>query len=232
MIGTALLALGMVYTGCTGDRQAPEEADMAESRAESAMQLPNSFVYIQHDVEDFDAWLPVYEGFEDEREAAGVVALWVYRDLDQPSRVHALHGASDVETLRAFTRMEELATAMGEAGVVGQPRFDFMNLVPETAPDSMIVSRYNVLVAHEIADWDAWKAVFDGHEGARLAAGLVSRGIARGADNPNMVYMNFAVSNLDSARSFAASEDLRTAMESAGVVGEPEIYFTETVQSM
>ena len=107
-----------------------------------------------------------------------------------------------------------------------------MNIVGETAPDSLISSQYSLLVAHEVADWDAWKAVFDGHAEARAAAGLTSRGVARGAENPNMVYINFAISDLDAARAFAASEDVKTTMEAAGVVGTPELYFTETVQTM
>jgi hypothetical protein len=126
--------------------------------------------------------------------------------------------------------MESLASAMQEAGVVGPPRFEFMNLVVETAPETPVASQQSMLVRHEVADWDTWKAAFDGHAPAREAAGLTSRGVARGADSPNTVYINFAVSDLDVARAFAASEDLRSTMEAAGVVGTPEIYFAETVR--
>ncbi len=231
-----LLVVAVSLAGCTGDRAQPEEADMAEAtedaQADAQPQIPPSFVYIQHGVEDFDAWLPVYDAFGDERDAAGVVAMWVYRDLDDPSVVHALHGAADVATVRAFTQMPELASGMQEAGVVGEPRFDFMNIVMETVPAEPVSSQYNVLIKHEVADWDAWKQAYDEHAEARDAAGLTSRGIARDADNPNVVYINFAVSDLEAARAFVASEDLRSTMEAAGVVGQPEIYFTETVQSM
>ena len=231
-----LLAAAITQVGCTGDEAQPEEADMAEAVEDAQMevqpQMPPSFVYIQHGVADFDAWLPVYDAFGDERDAAGVVAMWVYRDLDDPSIVHALHGASDVAALEAFTQMPELASGMQEAGVVGEPRFDFMNIVTETIPEAPIASEYNILVKHEVADWDAWKEAYDGHAEARAAAGLTSRGIARDAENPNVVYINFAASDLDGARAFLGSEDLKSTMEAAGVVGEPEIYVTETVQSM
>ena len=232
----ALLVVAVAQAGCTGDRTTPEETGTAEAaeetQAEVQPQMPPSFVYIQHAVADFDAWLPVYDAFQDERDAAGVVAMWVYRDVNDPSIIHALHGAADVATLQAFTQMPELASGMQEAGVVGEPRFDFMNVVMETVPEAPVASQYNVLVKHEVADWDVWKEAYDAHAGARDAAGLTSRGIARDADNPNVVYINFAASDLEAARAFASSEDLRSAMEGAGVVGQPEMYFTETVQSM
>ncbi len=104
-----------------------------------------------------------------------------------------------------------------------------MNFVDGTGPAEPVASQYSVLVTHEVADWDAWKAAFDSHKDARAAAGLTSRGIGRGAENPNRVYMNFAVRDLEAARAFATSEDLKKVMEGAGVVGTPEMYFTETV---
>ncbi len=226
-----VLFLSLVLAGCTGEQAPPEEAEVAASEAQAPV-IPPAMVYIQHPVEDFDAWLPHYDAFEDKRVAANVVAMWVYRDLDQPDVVHGLHGAGDVETLQSFAQMEELRNAMQEAGVSGPPRFDYLNIVVETVPESPIESQYNVLVRHEVADWDVWKAAFDEHADARDAAGLTSRGVARGVDNPNMVYINFAASDLDAARAFAASEDLKAVMESAGVLGAPEMYFTETVRSM
>jgi hypothetical protein len=232
LAGTFLLALGLIPIACTGDQTPPEEADMTDAQADVMPMIPPSFVYIQHGVADFDAWLVEYDGFNDERAAANVVEIWVYRDLDQPDVIHALHGAEDVETLRSFTQMENLAAAMQKAGVMGPPRFDFMNLVDGTAPEMPVASQYSVLVAHEVADWDQWKAAFDAHTPDRDAAGLTTRGVSRGADDSNRVYINFAVSDLDKARAFIASDDLKTAMEGAGVVGVPEIYFAETVRPM
>ncbi|NNE34362.1 MAG: hypothetical protein HKN13_03950, partial [Rhodothermales bacterium] len=172
LAGTVLLVLGLVPLACTGDQTPPEEAEMTDTQADAMPMIPPSFVYIQHGVADFDAWLVEYDGFDDERAAANVAAMWVYRDLDQPDVIHALHGAGDVETLRSFTRMEDLAAAMQKAGVMGPPRFDFMNLVDGTAPETPVVSQYSVLVAHEVADWTMWMEAFDAHKAARDTAGL------------------------------------------------------------
>ena len=37
-----------------------------------------------------------------------------------------------------------------------------------------------VIVTHEVADWETWKAQFDRHEAARKAAGILGHHINRG----------------------------------------------------
>jgi hypothetical protein len=49
--------------------------------------------------------------------------------------------------------------------------------------------------------------------------------VFRSADDPNDVVMLFEVEDLDRAREFVGSDGLREAMESAGVVGRPDVYF-------
>lgn len=78
-----------------------------------------------------------------------------------------------------------------------------------------------VILTHEVADFATWKSVFDGHEGARKAAGFLGHHINRHVDNPNLLSVYLAVSDVEKARAFAASDDLRQTMSAAGVTSVP-----------
>ena len=45
------------------------------------------------------------------------------------------------------------------------------------------------LITHRVADYDAWKKVFDDHLPARKEASCLGHHINRGVDDPNMVYI-------------------------------------------
>ena len=53
--------------------------------------------------------------------------------------------------------------------------------------------------------------------------GFLGHHINRDEDDPNMVSAYFALSDLDKAKKFAASEDLQEVMQDAGVTGLPEM---------
>ena len=81
---------------------------------------------------------------------------------------------------------------------------------------------YAVLVQHTVADWDQWKAGFDGHESARAEAGMLGHHLNRGRDNPNEIGIYLAISDLDAAKAFSSSPELKEVMENVGVVSPPE----------
>ncbi len=84
-----------------------------------------------------------------------------------------------------------------------------------------------LLIRHTVEDYDRWKPVFDEHAPMRQAAGSKGGYLFRSADNPNEVVAIMEMEDLDRARQFVASDDLRQAMQKAGVTGPPEILFLE-----
>ncbi len=54
----------------------------------------------------------------------------------------------------------------------------------------------------------------------------------RNADDPNEVVIVLEWNDLEEARRFAQSEDLREAMQRHGVVGQSDIYFLEEVERL
>jgi len=83
----------------------------------------------------------------------------------------------------------------------------------------------HVLVRHKVADFAKWKPVYDAHLSVRQKAGLKEEHLFRNADDPNEVLLLFSVEDVDKAKAFTTSGDLRQAMEKAGVSDKPDVYF-------
>jgi heme-degrading monooxygenase HmoA len=88
----------------------------------------------------------------------------------------------------------------------------------------------SLLIRHHVADFPAWKAVFDEHEPSRRANGSQGAQLFRDADDPHEILLLLAWDDLERARLFADSDDLREAMTRAGVTDRPDIWFLENVE--
>ena len=88
----------------------------------------------------------------------------------------------------------------------------------------------SMFIKHTVADYARWKPVFDEHEATRTANGFTGHSLHRDADDPNLIIIAFRVDDLNRAKEFAVSEELRSAMERAGVQGPPEIWFADDVE--
>ena len=82
-----------------------------------------------------------------------------------------------------------------------------------------------VLVRHKVRDFNAWKAGFDAHAPKRAAAGLSDKQLLRSADDANEVVIVLAAKDLNQAKAFIGSPDLRETMQAFGVADKPDIYF-------
>ena len=76
-----------------------------------------------------------------------------------------------------------------------------------------------------VADFAKWKPVYDAHLSARQKAGLTEEHLFRNADDPNEVLLLFSAEDIDKAKAFIASDDVRQTMAKAGVSDKPDIYF-------
>lgn len=84
-----------------------------------------------------------------------------------------------------------------------------------------------MFVRHSVQDYEAWKSVFDSGGGLRRRNGEKSYQILRQDNGSKELVALFEWDNLDNARRFAASPELKEAMQRAGVTGKPEILFLE-----
>ncbi len=82
-----------------------------------------------------------------------------------------------------------------------------------------------LLVRHKVKDFAVWKPIYDADLPSRIEAGLTEKYLFRGAGDKNEVIILFEAKDLDRATTFTESADLREAMEKAGVIDKPDIYF-------
>jgi len=89
-----------------------------------------------------------------------------------------------------------------------------------------------VLVNHKVEDYDKWKPLYDESidNGMLKDMGAKVSSVFRTAEDSNHLVTLTKFENLESAKNFAESDDLRTAMQKAGVKGRPEIYFLEEIE--
>lgn len=87
-----------------------------------------------------------------------------------------------------------------------------------------------VMLRSTIADFDTWKAVFDENEEMRRAGGIVAHHINRSDDDPSQLAVYFAVADVDAAKAFLASDDLKQVMAKAGLQGPPEVTWMTPVR--
>jgi heme-degrading monooxygenase HmoA len=84
-----------------------------------------------------------------------------------------------------------------------------------------------LLFRYKVADYDRWKPVLDQRGATRQAQGSRGGQVFRNANDPNELVILFEWSDLEQARQFAQSEELRQAMQQAGVADQPDIYLLE-----
>ncbi len=80
---------------------------------------------------------------------------------------------------------------------------------------------------HSVSNYDEWRKVYDGFAPVLKMWGVSAEAVYRGTDNPNDITVMHEFPTMDAAVAFAYSEDLKKAMQSAGVVGEPTIWFAD-----
>lgn len=86
-----------------------------------------------------------------------------------------------------------------------------------------------LFVRHQVADYGAWRRVYDGFEPTRKALGVTAATVYQAADDPNEITATHEFATIEAAQAFAGSAELRAAMHDAGVVGAPAVWFTERV---
>ena len=83
-----------------------------------------------------------------------------------------------------------------------------------------------LFVRHRVADYAAWREVYDGFDEERRGLGVTGQAVYRSVADPNDVTAWHDFSNQQDAEAFASSPQLRDAMQHAGLQGVPEVWLT------
>jgi quinol monooxygenase YgiN len=83
----------------------------------------------------------------------------------------------------------------------------------------------SILVQHTVKDYAEWKKVFDSAKDLRTSSGELSAQVYRDASDPNKITVMNKWDSMANAQKFVQSPEMKAAMEKAGVVGAPAVYF-------
>ncbi len=87
-----------------------------------------------------------------------------------------------------------------------------------------------VLVRARVREYGAWKKGFDGFKGMRRRAGEKSYRIYHIDREDDHLLLLFEWESHQSAQEFFESTELEEAMEEAGVIEAPEVYYLDLVE--
>lgn len=83
-----------------------------------------------------------------------------------------------------------------------------------------------LFVRHKVKEFGDWKIHYDEFNAERETLGVVAHGVYQDENNPNDVTIYHRFKTMDAAKAFIGNPRLKEVMEGAGVVGPPDMWFT------
>jgi len=83
-----------------------------------------------------------------------------------------------------------------------------------------------LFVRHKVQDYAVWRKGYDAFEPTRMKLGAQGHAVYRDVDDGNDVTAWHDFTNLEAAKAFANSAELKSAMKGAGVIGAPTVWIT------
>ena len=87
-----------------------------------------------------------------------------------------------------------------------------------------------VLVMHKVEDYDKWKSLYDEFGAMRKAYGSKGAFVFNNSNDPKHMVVITEWENMEKAKGFAESEELKLAMQKAGVIGQPAVYYLDEIE--
>jgi len=222
-------AMLLFFSSCNNNSSEKKETKTNDTTTTTKVPEPPAFtpftvMLVQHPVKSFEKWLPAYQGHDSVRKAYGLTELAIGRGLDNPNMIYIAMKADDVEKAKQFAALPNLKETMKKSGVTAAPTISYLNVIRNDS--SKTDQKDRVLLAHHVKDFDAWLKVYDAEgKDTRAANGMIDRALARGVDDPNMVYILFVITDMAKAKARFNSPDLKKVMTDAGVDSKPEAHF-------
>jgi quinol monooxygenase YgiN len=96
-------------------------------------------------------------------------------------------------------------------------------MAQEMAKKPVAGAPVTVIVTHEVKDYAAWRKGFDADDANRAKAGFSVSSVCVDVKNPKLVSVIGGFSSAEAAEAFMKNPKLKEVMETAGVVGKPEV---------
>ncbi|MEO8413316.1 MAG: hypothetical protein ABI472_06635 [Ginsengibacter sp.] len=189
---------------------------------------PVMTMLIKQKVANFAKWFPGYEAHDSMRVAYGLHNFVVARGIKDSNTVMVALHVDDTAKAKQFSMSPGLMDAMKKAGVMGKPTFIYTeNRFHDVTTDA---STERAIINFKVKDYDTWEKVFDGDKQDRMNAGITDRAISQYLGDPHMVSLVMAITDMKKAEDFMHTKELKHRMDSAGVVGPPDVFFYHVVK--
>lgn len=228
-----IAAVGLFAFSCSSNAENKIEAKPEKTAsASTAVPVASAFtpymmMVVEQPISSFDLWLPVFTAHDAERKAIGLTVLRIGRGMDDTNSVVIRMKADDLDKAKEFSKA--LKKDMRDAGREVAPKISYLNVLRDDSSFTDI--RERALVSYHVKDFDNWLKIYDEKgKSTREKHGLIDRGLARGVEDPNTVYILFAISNMRKARARLSSSELRRILRNAGVDGRMTVSFYRVVQ--
>jgi hypothetical protein len=188
-------------------------------------EVPFNVMVIRHVVADYGRWKQNFDSDSTNRISAGIHLIPpVSRNIENPNEVNLPFMIEDVQKAKSFVESKRLKDVMQKGGVTSQSDILFIKVIRMT--DALNTPCDYEEIVHKVKDFDTWLKVFDSEgTAARAKDGLVDGVLARGIDDPNLVYLIFKITDLSKAKSALNNPDRQKIMQESGVIGKPEIFY-------
>ncbi len=82
-----------------------------------------------------------------------------------------------------------------------------------------------LFVHHKVQDYAAWRKVFDDLTAMRTGYGCTGHKVFQSPSDANEITILTEWKNIDQAKAYASSNDLKEGMKNAGVTSQPDVMF-------
>ncbi len=216
----------------TDKKAADNPADTATAKMDTpvppAASGPTLVMIMRHKVADYAKWKMAYDSHDSMRLASGIHNYIIARGTEDPNMLMVATKIDDVDKAKGMATSQGLKDKMKAAGVIGAPSIDYIESVMNDT--SAMQQTVRLMINHKVKDWDAWKKSFDSHKQSRMDAGLTDRVVAHTIGDTHNVTLVFAVTDMDKAKAFMNSDDLKNKMKEAGVEGPPDFFYYKIVK--
>ena len=227
-----ILVFTVAFLSCKNnktEKAEPEKAMPKDTTTAVAVFEPFKIIGIKHKVADYDKWRKEYDAHDSIRMAYGISHYMIGRGIDDANMIIVIDKIIDVPKAKEFSVLPDLKEKMKKAGVISKPEFTYYDVIRNDT--TKIDQKDRLMVTHRVKDFDAWLKVYDAEGTAkRLEEGFIDRGLARSIDDPNMVAIVFAITDMKKAKENIKSEAKKKLMMDAGVVGAPDMFFYKIVE--
>ena len=183
--------------------------------------MPTAAGIVIHEVKDYAAWKPVFDGHIDARKAAGFLGEGIMRGVDNDKQVAVYLPTTDAAKATAFFADKALKDKMKEAGVKGKPTMYVFN----TAGGKMAKVAgplFGAILQVNVKDFAAFKTAIEAQDAALTTAGIAGYGIGQSPDTATVGYLYLQAEDVAKLKAYLAAKETKKAMKDAGVKGQPK----------